>query len=59
MQLLSDVNARQLTSSSMCRRRRAKRAGTACPISYVDISIVPGVTTIKKDHVLQLRTGTQ
>ena len=29
------------------------------PISCVDVAITPGDTTIKKDYVLLLRTGTQ
>ena len=37
----------------------ARNALGLSPIGYVDTTLAPGVTTIKKDHVLQLRTGTQ
>jgi hypothetical protein len=36
------------------------RAAIGLPsISYVDGAIVPNATTVKADHILQLRTGTQ
>ncbi len=37
----------------------AREAFGLSAINYVDSTIVPGVTAVKKDHVLQLRSGTQ